>query len=160
MVGRKSFWVWMLIAAFWIIFDQTSKYYAELLLEFARPIEVFPFFNWTLLYNEGAAFSFLSDAGGWQRWFFSILAGTVSVVIAVWLWKLPQHEKLNGFALSCVLGGAVGNLIDRVRLGHVVDFLDFYYQNSHWPAFNVADVAIVCGVILMLLDGFINKESK
>ncbi len=160
MVGRKSFWVWMLIAAFWIIFDQSSKYYAELLLEFARPVEVSPFFNWTLLYNEGAAFSFLSDAGGWQRWFFAVLAGVVSVVIAVWLWKLPAEDKWNGFALSCVLGGAVGNLIDRVRLGHVVDFLDFYYQNSHWPAFNIADVAIVCGVILMLLDGFINKESK
>jgi signal peptidase II len=106
----------------------------------------------TYVHNTGAAFSFLSDAGGWQRWLFAALAIIISGVLAVWLARLQKHETLLAVALSLVLGGAIGNLIDRVAYGYVIDFLDVYYQDWHWPAFNIADSAITLGVILMLAE--------
>lgn len=106
------------------------------------------------MHNKGAAFSFLSEAGGWQRWFFAGLALVISMVIAVWLSRLKRHETLMAVALSLVLGGAIGNLIDRLAYGYVIDFLDVYYQTWHWPAFNVADSAITLGVMLMLAESF------
>ncbi len=105
----------------------------------------------TLVFNKGAAFSFLSDAGGWQRWFFTGLSSLVSVALLVWLLRLKSDERLTAVSLALILGGALGNLIDRIRLGQVVDFLDFHWQQSHWPAFNLADSAITVGVVLMLL---------
>lgn len=108
----------------------------------------------TLAHNYGAAFSFLSDAGGWQRWLFTVLASVVSVVLIVWLLRLPKDEQVTAAALGLIIGGAVGNLVDRVMLGYVVDFIDVYYKTSHWPAFNLADSAITGGVILLLVDGF------
>jgi signal peptidase II len=121
-------------------------------MQLYQSIPVIPYFNLTYVHNTGAAFSFLSQAGGWQRWFFAGLALTVSVVITIWLARLKKHETLLAVALSLVLGGAVGNLIDRLLYGYVIDFLDVYYQDWHWPAFNIADSAITLGVALMLIE--------
>jgi signal peptidase II len=119
-----------------------------------------PFFKLTYVHNTGAAFSFLSEAGGWQRWFFAALALVISGVIAVWLARLKHDETLLAVALSLVLGGAIGNLIDRLVYGYVIDFLDVYYQTWHWPAFNIADSAITIGVILMLMESFGLGKSR
>jgi signal peptidase II len=117
-------------------------------------IALFPGFNLTYVHNTGAAFSFLSEAGGWQRWFFAAMALIISVVLTIWLSRLKKHETLLAVALALVLGGAIGNLIDRLAYGYVIDFLDVYYQTRHWPAFNIADSAISVGVFLMLLESF------
>ena len=125
-----------------------------------RPQEVFSWLNITLAHNYGAAFSFLSDAGGWQRWMFSILAAVVSLVLLVWLIRLPRSEWMTAVSLALIIGGAIGNLIDRIQLGYVVDFIDVYYKDWHYPAFNVADSAITVGVILLLLDGLFFARSR
>lgn len=116
-------------------------------------------FNLTRMHNEGAAFSFLADAGGWQKHFFIVLALVVSAIVAVWLWRLPDrnHKLLSG-GLALILSGALGNAIDRFLYGHVIDFLDVYYQSWHWPAFNVADSCIFAGAALVILDAFINGD--
>jgi signal peptidase II len=140
-----------LIALAVVLLDQASKVWAEQALAYGRPVEVFSWFNLTLVYNRGAAFSFLSDAGGWQRGFF-ILIGLVAVVILLgWLRRLSPRERWQGLGLALILGGAVGNLIDRARYGYVVDFIDWHYAGWHWPTFNVADSAITAGVVLLLL---------
>ena len=137
-----------------IILDQVSKLAISGTMQLYQSIPVMPFFKLTYVHNTGAAFSFLSEAGGWQRWFFAALALVISGVIAVWLARLKHDETLLAVALSLVLGGAIGNLIDRLVYGYVIDFLDVYYQTWHWPAFNVADSAITIGVILMLMESF------
>jgi signal peptidase II len=152
-LGSKLIFVWLLISALVVALDWWTKGLASAHLTLYRPLEVVPGLNLTLAHNYGAAFSFLSDAGGWQRWLFTALASVVTLVLFVWLLRLPAREKLTGVALSLVIGGAIGNLVDRVALGYVVDFIDVYYRDWHWPAFNVADSAITCGVILLLVDG-------
>ena len=117
------------------------------------------FFNLTLVYNTGAAFSFLSDAGGWQRWFFMLLALAISTYLVYWLMQLKKSQVLLPLAIAFLIGGAIGNAIDRVIHGHVIDFLDFYIQNWHWPAFNLADSAITLGVILFIWDSFFSKKE-
>jgi signal peptidase II len=112
------------------------------------------------VHNTGAAFSFLSDAGGWQRWLFAGLAVGMSIVISVWLTRLKPNETFIAIALSLILGGAIGNLVDRLAYGYVIDFLDIYYGNWHWPAFNIADSAITVGVVLMLIDSFTSKTEE
>ena len=149
---------WLSISAIIIILDQISKQMVERSFELYESIEVMPFFNLTLAYNEGAAFSFLSDAGGWQRWFFLIFTTIISTVIFFWLKK--SEDKIESLALSLVLGGAIGNLIDRLLFGHVIDFLDVYYETHHWPTFNVADMAIVGGVMLLVLTIFKTPAEK
>jgi len=148
-------WLWLFVSAAVVWADMETKAWATEVLTLYRPQEVFPWLNMMLAHNYGAAFSFLSDAGGWQRWFFTILASIVSLVLIVWVLRLPRREWLTGFALALVIGGAIGNLVDRVQLGYVVDFIDVHYQGWHWPAFNVADSAITCGVILLLLDALL-----
>lgn len=145
-------WLWLSLLA--VILDQGSKLAITSSMQLYQSIPVIPYFNLTYVHNKGAAFSFLSEAGGWQRWFFAGLALVISGVIAVWLARLKSHETLLAAALSLVLGGAIGNLIDRLAYGYVIDFLDVYYQTWHWPAFNIADSAITLGVILMLVDSF------
>jgi len=145
-------WLWLSLVA--IILDQASKLAIAGSMHLYQSIEIVPYFNLTYVHNTGAAFSFLSEAGGWQRWFFAALALAISVVIAIWLARLKQHETLLAVALSLVLGGAIGNLIDRLAYGYVIDFLDVYYQTWHWPAFNIADSAITLGVMLMLAESF------
>jgi signal peptidase II len=143
-------WLWLTGLA--VALDQASKLAIDASMQLYQSIELIPFFNLTYVRNTGAAFSFLSEAGGWQRWFFAVLAAIISMVLVVWLAKLKKHEILMAVSLSLILGGAIGNLIDRVLYGYVIDFLDVYYQAWHWPAFNVADSAITLGVILMLLE--------
>jgi len=148
------YWI---ISALVVLLDQWSKQYMTELLQLCvrgrcESIEVLPVFKLTLLHNEGAAFSFLDDAGGWQRWFLVAVSSGVSIFIAVWLWRIFREQKLLSWALCMILGGAVGNLIDRVSQGYVVDFLVFYYDVYYFPAFNVADTAISTGAGLLILD--------
>ena len=143
---------WLLIAAAIVILDQATKYAAVAALAGKAPVEVTPFFNLLLVYNRGAAFSFLAGAGGWQREFFTVIALIASVWIVYLLRRYPQ-QSLFCLALSLVLGGALGNVIDRLSIGAVVDFLDFHAFGWHWPAFNVADSAITCGAALLIWDG-------
>lgn len=145
-------WLWLSLLA--VILDQASKLAIAGSMQLYESIQVMPFFKLTYVHNTGAAFSFLSEAGGWQRWFFAGLAVVISAVIAVWLTRLKKHETLLAVALALVLGGAVGNLIDRLAYGYVIDFLDVYYDSWHWPAFNIADSAITLGVMLMLAESF------
>lgn len=143
-------WLWLSVLV--IILDQLTKTMASQLLQMHVPVPVMPSFNFTLMHNTGAAFSFLSDAGGWQRWFFTIVAIIVSVVLFFWIKKLQSNEKLQAIALAMILGGAIGNVIDRVILGYVVDFIQWYYDQWYWPAFNIADSAISIGVVLLIID--------
>lgn len=145
---------WLGLSFLAVVLDQVSKLVVSGSMQLYQSIKIMPYFNLTYVHNTGAAFSFLSDAGGWQRWFFAGLAVIISSVMVVWLAKLKQHETLLAVALSLVLGGAIGNLIDRLAYGYVIDFLDVYYQSWHWPAFNIADSAITLGVVLMLLESF------
>jgi signal peptidase II len=140
--------------------DQATKLWAAGTLDYGMPVTVLPFFNLTLVHNTGAAFSFLADAGGWQRIFFIVVSGVVSLVLVAWLWRLPRDARLLGIALALVLGGAVGNLVDRIAYGYVIDFLDFHATGWHWPAFNVADSAISCGVVLLLADGLFGSRAR
>ncbi len=143
-----------------VVLDQVSKYWIQATLLPYEQITIWPVFNLTLVFNRGAAFSFLSNASGWQRPFFIGLAALVSLVLIVWLTRLNRRERLLATGLALVIGGAVGNLIDRIWLGHVVDFLDFHWGDWHWPAFNVADSAITLGVALLLIDGFSGRRSR
>ena len=148
-------WVSLMV----IVLDQLTKLGVQQSLDPYQIIEFLPIFNLTLTFNEGAAFSFLSDAGGWQRWFFIGLSAIVSLVLLIWLARLSAGERWLALGLALLLGGAVGNLIDRVVYGHVVDFLDFHWGEAHWPAFNIADSAITVGVVLLLLDTFRRREQ-
>ncbi|MCK5889871.1 MAG: signal peptidase II [Methylococcales bacterium] len=152
-------WLWLSFIS--IVLDQWSKLAIDGSMRLYESITVMPFFNLTYVRNTGAAFSFLSEAGGWQRWFFAVMAIVISGILVVWLYRLKKHETLLAVALALVLGGAIGNLIDRVAYGYVIDFLDAYYQDWHWPAFNVADMAISLGVFLMILESFgIGKSTE
>ena len=153
-------WAWLGVTALVIALDWVTKQRVSEALELYRPVEVFSWLNITLAHNYGAAFSFLSDAGGWQRWFFIVLATAVSLLLLVWLLRLPREEWRTGLGLALVLGGAIGNLIDRVNLGYVVDFVDVHFGGWHYPAFNVADSAITCGVILLLLDALLLARGR
>jgi signal peptidase II len=141
-----------------LVLDLASKHWVESILLHGQQIPLTDFFNLVLTYNAGAAFSFLSDASGWQRWFFSGIAAAASILI-VYLLRKHVAEKLFCLALSLVLGGALGNLWDRITLGHVVDFLDFHVGGYHWPAFNVADSAIFLGAMFLIVESFRHKES-
>lgn len=152
---------WLLLSVLILVADRVTKDIFEGTLSMYQRIEVIPgYFDWTLAYNTGAAFSFLADAAGWQRWFFAAIAIVVSVVLVVWLKRLKRHETLLAVALAMVLGGALGNLYDRVVLGHVVDFILVHWQNRwFFPAFNLADTFITIGAILLALDMFKSDKS-
>jgi signal peptidase II len=149
---------WLWLAVFSLVLDQASKIAIDKSFALYESIAIVPFFNLTYVHNTGAAFSFLSEAGGWQRWFFAALAIVMSVIMTIWLAKLKETETLLAVALSLILGGAIGNLIDRLAYGYVIDFLDVYYGTYHWPAFNIADSAITIGVVLMLWDSIKTKD--
>ena len=160
--GRRAF-MWYLLSLVVIIIDQWTKWLAETKLTFHEPVPVIePFLNWTLAYNYGAAFSFLADAGGWQKWFFSGLALVMSLFLIVYLIKAPRKATLLSFGLALVLGGAVGNLIDRLLHGHVIDFIHVHYANVwDYPIFNVADMGISIGVVLIVIDMlFLEKKRE
>lgn len=149
----------LLVALVIVALDQWTKYLASSLLTYGMPVEVLPVFNLTLQHNTGAAFSFLADAGGWQRWFFTAVSAIVSVALVVWLCRLKPGQVLLTASLSCILGGAVGNLWDRVVQGYVVDFISLHYNSAYFPAFNIADSAITIGAGLMILDMLLNPEQ-
>ncbi|MFT7300109.1 MAG: signal peptidase II [Porticoccus sp.] len=155
-----NFGRWYLLAALIIFIDQLTKHWVSSAFSYGETLQIFPFLNLTLVHNMGAAFSFLSEAGGWQRWFFAVVSVVVTVVIVVWLSRLSDRQVLLALALSLVLGGAIGNLWDRVLLGYVVDFVDLYYRHYHWPAFNVADAAITLGALLLILESLLASKEK
>jgi signal peptidase II len=157
---RRSRVFWLLVVVAVIVVDQITKYLANNTLGYAQPHPVLPVLDITLHYNRGAAFSFLSDAGGWQRWFFSVIALAVSIYIAVWLQRLKREQWLLSLALALVLGGALGNLWDRVWFGYVIDFISVHWDHHYFPTFNIADAGISVGAVLLLLDMFLNPETE
>ena len=150
--------MWLWLALIGLVIDQATKLYVLANFKLHESVDVIPFFNFTYAQNKGAAFSFLSDAGGWQRWFFTIIAVSISGLLIYWLRGLHKSQKSLSIAYCLVLSGALGNLIDRLSYGFVVDFLHLYYKTYDWPIFNVADMAICCGAFLIIFDAFFNKE--
>jgi len=157
-VPARNIKPWLWLAAAIIILDQISKWVILGTMQSGESRYVAPFFNWVLTFNTGAAFSFLSDAGGWQRWFFTALALGVSVWIVTLLRRHVGEFRLS-LALTLVLGGALGNVIDRMRFGAVVDFIQWHVAGYYWPAFNVADSAITVGAILLIWDQLATKPA-
>ena len=170
---------WLWFSVFIIVLDQLTKAWAssELLFNAVSqsgvPVYVMPSINWIMAHNLGASFGFLNDAGGWQRWFFVVLASVVSVVIVFWIKSLSKNDKWLTIALAMILGGAIGNVIDRSLYGYVIDFIQFYYvadsclpgfyfngSQCNWPVFNVADIAIVCGAALMIIDSLLGSKDN
>lgn len=151
--GSRAF-IWYLLSMVVVTLDQWTKWLAETKLSFHEPVAVIePFLNWTLAYNYGAAFSLLADAGGWQKWFFSGLAFVMSVFLIIYLLKVPRQAKLLSMGLALVLGGAIGNLIDRLLNGKVTDFIHVHYADVwHYPIFNIADIGICIGIALIVID--------
>lgn len=143
---------WLWLSALVIVLDQASKRVVDTSMQLYESIALLPFFQLTYVRNQGAAFSFLAQAGGWQRWFFIGLSLTASIAISHWLKRLGPTQRWEAIAWALILGGALGNLIDRVAYGYVIDFLDAFYQDKHFPQFNVADSAITIGVAMLLLD--------
>lgn len=148
---------WLALSVLVIVLDQLSKLWITSHFVYGEHLYVLSVFDLVLAHNTGAAFSFLSDAGGMQRWLFSAIAVVASVWI-VWLLRRHQQQMLFALALSLILGGALGNLIDRIAYGYVVDFLSFHWDTHDFPAFNLADSAITCGAFLLILDGFLEKK--
>ena len=156
---------YVLITGLLLIVDQITKALMSEKLALCVPgrcesLEVLPVFKLTLLHNSGAAFSFLDDAGGWQRWFLVAVSSGVSVLLASWLVQIHRQQRLLAFALALILGGALGNLVDRAIQGYVVDFLVFHYKGYYFPAFNIADTAISIGAGLLILDMLLHREHK
>lgn len=156
----RKYWFWFAVALVVIVIDQLSK--QAILARFfeGEVLEFTSFFEFTLRYNPGAAFSFLADSGGWQRWFFAAIAVVASVLLSLWIKRVAAEKPLEAFALAFVLGGALGNLYDRILLGHVVDFIVVHYQDHYWPAFNLADSAITLGAAILIIDMLFVKEKK
>ena len=155
--GRSPLvWLWLAVLA--VVLDQATKLAAEHWLTYAQPVFLLPVLDFTLLYNKGAAFSFLANQEGWQRWFFTAVSIGVSFMLVVWLKRLPRGAVWLPIALTLILGGAIGNLIDRLVYGHVVDFISVHWGSSYFPAFNIADSAITLGAIMMALD--VLREMK
>ena len=171
----RSMLRWLWLTAVLVLLDQLTKQWASHALEMYDAVEVMPMLNLYLAHNEGAAFSFLSSAGGWQRWFFTAIALVVSVVLVWWIKKLERHETWNAIGLALILGGALGNVIDRILFGYVIDFIQFYYAAQSclpgfslyrtaettlciWPSFNIADSAISIGAVILIWDGIMSMR--
>lgn len=155
---RPSILPWLGLSVVWIVLDQITKLWVQAHLEVGSSVQITEFFNLVHVLNPGAAFSFLASQAGWQKHFLSAVAVLASIVI-VFMMRSSSHRKLTMFCLAGILGGALGNLIDRSLYGAVIDFLDFYWENYHWPAFNVADIAISTGAVGLLIDElFLNKK--
>lgn len=168
-------WLWLTVII--ILVDQFTKWWVSHVMQMYQPVEVMPMLNLYLAHNPGAAFSFLSDAGGWQRWFFTLVALAVSTALVFWIRKLQQHERWIAIGLAFILGGALGNVIDRIVFGYVIDFIQFYYAGQAclpgftllynqqgaqciWPSFNIADSAITVGAAILIFDGILNLKRK
>ena len=157
--SKYGAWIWLWVSAAVILLDQLSKWLVAGHLAVYDSIRVLPVFNLVLIHNPGAAWSFLASASGWQRWFFTILALVVSAAIVVWLRVLPRRDfRWRSCALALVLAGALGNVIDRLWHGYVIDFLQFHYQGWYYPAFNLADSAITVGAAMLILEGLFSRR--
>jgi signal peptidase II len=152
----RLLWISVLV----VVLDQIAKLVAQASLPLHQLVDVIPGFDWYLTYNKGAAFSFLADAGGWQRWFFTITTIVISLVIFFWIKQVPKQEKITAVSLCLILGGAIGNLIDRIYLGYVIDYIQVWLGNYPWPAFNIADAAISVGATVLILSSFIGSENS
>jgi len=150
---------WLVLAGCLLIIDQLTKLWFDSSLRYGERVQVLPFFDFTLLYNPGAAFSFLADQAGWQRWFFTVL-GLGAAVFMLWMMHTNRAQQRLLLALALILSGAIGNVIDRIAYGHVIDFLLFYWQNWYYPAFNVADSCITLGAILLILDEILRLRGR
>ncbi|GAB0153249.1 signal peptidase II [Marinobacterium sp. BA1] len=150
-------WLWLSLLV--IVLDLGSKYLADSLLTYANPVPLLPVFDLTLLYNTGAAFSFLAGAGGWQRWLFVAIAMGMSAFLLHWMYRTPRSHYLLGVGLALVLGGALGNLYDRTVHGHVVDFISLHWEGYYFPAFNIADTAITLGTLALLVDMLFSRND-
>jgi signal peptidase II len=157
---RPANLAWLGLSTLVILLDQWTKQIASTHLIYGEPQSVLPILDWTLLHNHGAAFSFLSDAGGWQRYLFTGLALFVAVIFVGWLLRLPKHAAILAVGIALVLGGAVGNVIDRMALGYVVDFISVYYDTHYFPAFNIADSAITVGTVLLIVDMLFLEKTR
>jgi signal peptidase II len=155
---KNLHWLWLGVVVF--VLDQWSKTYFERLLDHGQSIDLLPVFSWTLAYNTGAAFSFLHDAGGWQRWFFIVLAISVCSGMVVWLSRLPANARWLMAGIGLLVGGALGNVYDRFMLGYVIDFIHVHYQSWHFPAFNVADCGITVGAALLVIDSLFLEPKR
>lgn len=151
-------WLWLALAV--IVLDLATKYAASAWLAYARPVEVLPFFNLTLLHNTGAAFSFLAGHPGWQRWFFAAIAVGASIGLTLWMRRLKRDETLLAASLAMIIGGALGNLYDRLVHGYVVDFLSFHAAGWYYPAFNVADIGITLGAIGLIWESLFGEKRR
>jgi signal peptidase II len=168
-------WLWITVLV--VLIDQITKQWASHGLQLFHTVELMPMLNLYLAHNEGAAFSFLSNAGGWQRWFFTLVALAVSTALVLWIRKLQRHERWIAIGLAFILGGALGNVSDRILFGYVIDFIQFYYHAQSclpgftllyvghsaqciWPAFNIADSAITLGAAILILDGILSLKRK
>lgn len=156
--GSALRWLWL--SAVIVVLDQWTKWLVTASFDLYERLELLPVLGLTRLHNTGAAFSFLSDAAGWQRWFFVVLGVAVSILLIVWLSRLPRRGRSwLAVALALVVGGAIGNIIDRVAHGHVVDFISVHYDRWFFPAFNVADSAITVGAVILLAESFFSREE-
>ncbi len=151
--------VWVALAVALAVVDQATKLWAESRLDLHQSVELLPFLSLTLGYNPGAAFSFLGDAAGWQRWFLAGVAAAISIYLIFWLRRLDRGHLWLSSGLALVLAGALGNLVDRLRLGYVVDFIHLHYGGFHWPIFNVADIAITLGAGVVIVLFLFGSES-
>ena len=150
-------WLWLTLLC--LVIDQVTKQWVVGAFNLHESLNILPFFSFTYVQNPGAAFSFLADQSGWQRWFFTVIAAIASIVFIVWLAKTPRSQTLLSIAFALMLSGAIGNLIDRALFGYVIDFLDFHWAGYRFPAFNVADSMIFIGAALMILDSFTSKNE-
>ena len=160
MTQERAGFSWLWLSAVIVAADQLTKWIATSTMTLHERVAVLPFFDWTLTYNRGVAFSLFNDGQGWQRFGLSAFALIVAGGFTYWMAHLPKHERGNAVALALVIGGAIGNVIDRLRLGHVVDFVLLYWRDWSWPAFNLADSAIVIGAALLVFVGFRHEQQK
>jgi signal peptidase II len=157
---KNTGWYWLWISGVVVLLDQLTKYLASTYLELYVPNKITGFFNLTLMHNEGVAFSILADQSGWQRYFIAVVASVIVIWLLYWLKKNTRQMTLQNTALALVIGGALGNIWDRVVLGYVVDFIELHHKSYYWPAFNVADSAITLGAVLLIIDAFKNKDES
>ena len=156
--SRPRWHVWVMLAIALTVADQVIKLAVSSAMPLHASVEITPWFNWVHVLNSGAAFSFLANAGGWQRYFFSVVGTLVSLGLLFWLWR-GVNNRLETAAYIAIVGGAMGNVVDRIRLGAVVDYLDFHWQGWHWPAFNLADIGVVIGAALLVLTAYNRSPS-
>lgn len=158
-ISQHSNRKWLWLTLIFLVVDQVTKHWVANTMGLYQSIEILPFFNITYAQNTGAAFSFLAEQGGWQRWFFTAIAVIASVIFFVWLLRVPKQQQKLAIALALMLSGALGNLIDRALFGYVIDFLDFHLQGYRWPTFNIADSVIFIGAALMIWDSFSQEKQ-